>query len=59
MCEMAKATECGAKLEPQKDLTKKYLNRVEFIDKHLDSLDRKVAYNNERKIVSLLIFHQL
>jgi hypothetical protein len=36
--EHAKATECGAKLEPLKDLKKKYEDRVNLIEKKLDTL---------------------
>jgi hypothetical protein len=36
--EYAKATECGAKLEPLKDLKKKYEDRVNLIEKKLDTL---------------------
>jgi predicted ABC-type ATPase len=57
--EYAKATECGAKLEPLKDLKKKYEDRVNHIEKKLDTLEQKIAYNNSRKIVSLLILTKL
>lgn len=58
MCEQAKATECGAKLEPLKNLTIKYKDRIDFVEKHLDTLEHKVRYNNNRKIVSLLKLNQ-
>lgn len=55
--ESAREIEIGASLEPLRDTTQKYAERIDKIQNEYDTLELKQHYNYNRKIVSLSYQH--